>query len=152
MTLEQTLSNLEQKIAYFDVVNLNESAKGVAWHIDHSLKVINGVILTLKNSNPTEFQWKFNAARVYFLTKGSFPRGKAKAPKSVMNNDTIMIDDVLAQLGKAKMLVSELHTINSKSNFKHPFFGLLNLRMTIRFLKIHTNHHIKIIDDIIGRT
>jgi len=151
MTLEQTLSNLEQKIAHFDAINLNVSSKGVDWHIDHSLKVIIAIIQTLKNSTPKEYQWKFNAARIYFLIKGSFPRGKAKAPKSVMNDENILIDDVLAQLTNAKTLISELNSLHPKSHFKHPFFGLLDVRTTNRFLRIHTNHHIKIIDDIVGR-
>lgn len=150
MKLEQTLTTLEQKIAHFDAKNLKVSTKGVDWHIDHSLKVIIAIIETLKKSSPTDYQWKFNAARVYFLTKGSFPRGKAKAPKSVMNDEHILIDDVLAQLTTAKTLVAELDTLHQKSHFKHPFFGLLNRKKTRRFLKIHTNHHLKIIDDIIN--
>jgi hypothetical protein len=149
MSLDKTITLLEQKIAHFDAVNLNVSSKGIDWHFDHSLKVINGVILSLKKSNPAEYQWKFNATRIFFLTKGSFPRGKAKAPKSVVNNENIMIDDVLTQLKTAKTLVSELNLLHPKSNFKHPYFGSLNLRMSKRFLKIHTHHHLKIMDDII---
>lgn len=151
MKLEQIISTLEQKIAHFDAINLKVSSKGVDWHIDHSLRVIVGIIQTLKKSNPTDYQWKFNAIRTYVLTKGSIPRGKGKAPQSVVNNEKIMIDDVLAQLEKAKTLVSELDTLHQKSNFKHPYFGLLNLRMTKRFLKIHTNHHLKIIEDIVEK-
>ncbi len=150
MKIEQIISSLEQKIAHFDAVNLKVSSNGVDWHIDHSLKVIIAIVQALKNSTPAEYQWKFNAARVYFLTKGSFPRGKAKAPKSVMNNEKILIDDVLAQLITAKLLVSELNSLHPKSHFKHPFFGLLDVRTTNRFLKVHTNHHLKIIDDIVG--
>ena len=151
MKLEQILSTLEQKIAHFDAKNLKVSAKGVDWHIDHSLKVIIGIIQTLKKSSPADYQWKFNATRTYILTKGSIPRGKGKAPQSVVNNETILIDDVLNQFAKAKSLIAELDSLPKKSNFKHPYFGLLDLRMTKRFLKIHTNHHIKIIDNILEK-
>ena len=42
--------------------------------------------------------------------------------------------------------MKELH---ANSNFKHPYFGVLNLKMTKRFLEIHTNHHLKIIKEIL---
>jgi hypothetical protein len=33
--------------------------------------------------------------------------------------------------------------------FHHPFFGHLKLNKTIKFLEIHTNHHLQIIHEII---
>ncbi|OFY91000.1 MAG: hypothetical protein A3K10_09410, partial [Bacteroidetes bacterium RIFCSPLOWO2_12_FULL_31_6] len=140
---------LEQKVSHADATNPKISSKGVDWHIDHSLKVINGIILSLKKSNPSEYQWKFNVTRTYILIKGSIPRGKGKAPKSVVNDTTIILTDIENQLKEAKELILELDSLPKNSNFKHPYFGLLNLRMSKRFLKIHTNHHLKIIDDII---
>lgn len=33
--------------------------------------------------------------------------------------------------------------------FKHPYFGNLNVKDAIKMLKLHTRHHIDIINDII---
>jgi hypothetical protein len=33
--------------------------------------------------------------------------------------------------------------------FEHPYFGKLKLKETIRFLEIHTTHHLSIIEDIV---
>lgn len=32
--------------------------------------------------------------------------------------------------------------------FEHPLFGVLNKKDTMKFLKMHTTHHLKIIQDI----
>ena len=42
----------------------------------------------------------------------------------------------------------DLETLNANSYFKHPYFGDLNLKKTLWFLNLHTNHHLKIIKDI----
>lgn len=151
MSLNKILHLLEQKVSPTDITNLKISSKGVHWHIDHSLKVINGIILSLKKSNTAEYQWKFNFIRTFILVKGSIPRGKGKAPKSVVNDTTITHADIKNQLKEAQELMLEIDLLPKNSNFKHPYFGLLNLRMSKRFLKIHTNHHLKIIDDIIKK-
>ena len=44
-----------------------------------------------------------------------------------------------------------LKSINQESKnkfFKHPLFGDLKRDKALKFLKIHTNHHLKIIQDI----
>jgi hypothetical protein len=50
--LNSLIKDLESKIEFKDAVNLNISKSDVAWHLDHSLKVINSVITVLKKSNP----------------------------------------------------------------------------------------------------
>ncbi|MGE0560702.1 MAG: hypothetical protein AB7O47_02715 [Flavobacteriales bacterium] len=149
MKLNQLIDQLEYNTRHHNVVNKKISSKGVDWHIDHSLRVINGVSKSLKNSNPNDYQWKFNFLRFYILSSGVIPRGKGKSPK-VVNNDTVIHPEELQKLiTEAKDHLTEIHDLPKKSNFKHPYFGVLNLRMTLLFLKIHTHHHLKIIDDII---
>lgn len=150
MSLDKILHLLEQKVSPTDSTNLKISSKGVHWHIDHSLKVINGVVNSLKKSNSENYQWKFNVTRTFILVKGSIPRGKGKAPKSVVNDSTIVLTDIENQLIEAKKLILELGSLPKNSNFNHPYFGVLNLRMTKLFLKIHTRHHLKIISDILN--
>jgi hypothetical protein len=43
----------------------------------------------------------------------------------------------------------ELESISNNHYFEHPFLGKLKKKAAIRFLEIHTNHHLKIIEDII---
>ena len=150
MFLEKKINELEQNIVHSDKLATNISEKAVEWHIDHSLKVIIAVVNALKHSDPANYKWKFNVIRSYIFTIGSIPRGKGKAPKSVLPDDHITRENLLAQLKKAKDQIKIIENLPLQSNFNHPYFGILNVKMTTKFLDIHTRHHLKIIKDIIA--
>ena len=147
--LSQLLAALESKIDAYETTNTAVSKSTIGWQIDHSLKVINGIINQLKVSELKKLPLRFNFAKtIIFFTK-TIPRGKAKAPKSVQSYDKIQKVDLINQIEMAKKLINELEELDNKSNFKHPYFGQLNKIETIKFLKIHTNHHLKIVNDIL---
>ena len=54
--------------------------------------------------------------------------------------------EILSPIAKNSLV--DLETLNANSYFTHPYFGDLNLKKTIWFLNLHTNHHLKIIKDI----
>ena len=146
--IDELINQLEANIEFENQSDLTISKVAVGWHIDHSLKVLNGVVTVLKNSNPEEYQKKFNLMKKLIFLLGFIPRGKAKAPKTVRSFETITKNDLLSQVATAKKNSSEIQNLNPKSFFKHPHFNYLNLKETIYFLKLHTNHHLKIINDI----
>tara|TARA_R110002073_G_scaffold139232_2_gene289410 strand:+ start:196252 stop:196704 length:453 start_codon:yes stop_codon:yes gene_type:complete len=149
MPLEKEFVEIEQLIQKYEAHNTDISAKGVDWHLDHMLKVILQVSKALKNSDPSEYKASFNFLRnVIFITK-TIPRGKARSPKSVIPPDAISKDDLVHQLELAKKSMLLIENLDAKSNFKHPYFNMLNLKQTLKFLKIHTVHHLKICRDII---
>jgi hypothetical protein len=147
--LEILLDQFESRIPLFEKENLAISKSNIGWHIEHSLLTLNGVIKFLTHSNPKDYKWKFNFIRIIVLKTGKIPRGKAKAPQIVVPKDTISKTQLLANLEQTRKLVLELGTISKDHYFEHPFFGKLKRNDTIRFLEIHTNHHLKIIEDII---
>jgi hypothetical protein len=146
--LELLINQLENYTKNFGVVNSSISEASVEWHIDHSLRVINSVITTLQKSD-AKYSWNFNIKRIYFLLRKSIPRGKARAPKAVQSFDEITSKDIEQQIKTARFLIQELEKMDKKNNFVHPYIGKLNLKQAITFLEVHTNHHIKIIQDII---
>ncbi|WP_309640849.1 hypothetical protein [Flavobacterium sp.] len=150
-TLNTLLNDLESKIEYSDCINIHVSQREVSWHMAHSLKVVGNIIKALQNSNPEEYHWQFNRNRSFVYILNHIPRGKGKAPKSVLPADDITIIQLQQELNTVRQLVLELEHLNPKSNFKHPYFGQLNLKQTKKFLDIHTKHHLKIIDDIIKK-
>ncbi|WP_104735353.1 DUF1569 domain-containing protein [Hanstruepera ponticola] len=143
------LKKLESYIQFKDERNNTISNSDVAWQIDHSLKVINLVTEALASSNPDQYKWCFNKWRLLLFTLNYIPRGKAKAPKIVRPPEVILTDDLNKQVSLAYKNVENLKPLNENAYFTHFVFGQLNKTKTIQFLQLHTNHHLKIIRDIL---
>lgn len=105
----------------------------MAWHLDHSLKVINSVCEALKTSNPEDYSSTFSFIKFYIFLRGSIPRGKARAPKSVASNGKILKLVIESQLEMAKINLLEIKNLPENSNFQHPYFGKLSLKKVSAF-------------------
>lgn len=146
--LNQLLSEIENHIPFKDKRNDLVSKSDIGWQLDHSLKVFNLVCESLLKSNPNEYKGGFNKWRLLFFTLGYFPRGKVKAPKFVRPPEIITTEDIKQQLNLANKNLEQLSVANKNTFFKHFIFKNLNKKHTFRFLEIHTNHHLKIVNDI----
>ena len=143
------VKELESYIAFKNKRNDSVSASDIAWQIDHSLKVFNLVSETLVNSNQELYSSKFSKWRLLFFTLSYFPRGKVKAPKFVRPPKVILEEDLNTQLQVAYNNIENIKSADKNAHFKHFIFGVLNKNRTIKFLKLHTTHHLKIIRDIL---
>ena len=145
--LHAYIFSLEKHIDNHQHTNLNITKSTVGWQIDHTFKVINGIISVLQKSKPSDFNRSFNFKRSVLLTIKYIPRGKARAPQTVRSYEEIQLEDLKSQLEKIKNNLEILHTLDKNSNFVHPYFGAFNLNQSILFMEIHTHHHLKIIED-----
>ena len=143
------VKELESYIAVKDKRNNSVSTSDIAWQIDHSLKVFNLVSKTLLNSNPELYSSNFSKWRLLCFTLGYFPRGKVKAPKFVRPPEVILEEDLEFQFKVAYQNIENIKSAKINTHFKNFIFGVLNKNRTIRFLQLHTNHHLKIIRDIL---
>ena len=148
MYLETAIARLEKSLSDYQKLDAQVSEKSVGWHIDHTLRVIIGVCMVSSQSNPDDYRWKFNKTRFLIFMMNKIPRGKGRAPKQVVNNNTITLEGLLELIEKAKKTTKALDGLSAKANFNHPYFGMLNLKQTKKFLRIHTEHHLKIIDEV----
>ena len=147
--LQNALNQIGDYIPQSEVINTNVSKVNVAWHLDHSLKVINAVVTNMQASDPASYENNFSfMGRVIFALK-YIPRGKAKAPKHVLPSETILIDHIKAQLVEARHHIIVIPSLDKNAYFKHPLFGNINTSRVIRFLDAHTNHHLKIVKSIL---
>jgi len=149
MTLEKMISRLEMRLPDYQIFSKSVSDATVGWQIEHSVLTINKIIEALESSKPENYKWKFNLGRILVLTINKIPRGRAKAPKVVRPKEIFDFEEVKNQLDQAKINLNKLDKLSPNCFFFHPYFGDLNLQTTIKFLKIHTFHHLKIIEDII---
>jgi len=147
--LSSVLDHLELKITQYAEINPMVSEATVGWHIEHSLLVIIQIIEAMKNADPSLYQWRFNKRRTIVFLLKSFPRGRANAPASVLPSVGITPNSLVQSFAKARESIRSLDTISPNHYFTHPFFGQLNVKPSRIFFAIHTNHHLKIIHDII---
>jgi hypothetical protein len=147
--IDAIMPELANYIADYNQSNKAISEVSVGWHLEHSLLVIKQITATVAQSEPKLYKSKFNVKRFFvFLTK-TIPRGKAQAPKVVIPVDEITIETLQASLKNTYQAITYLKDCEEHQYFMHPFFGQLNKKQTIKFLAIHTEHHLKIIRDIL---
>lgn len=147
--LTKLVRELENNIQHFEKNNTAVSSAAVGWHLEHTLLVLIRVIDATEKSNPKDYQWNFNFKRMLVYTMGKIPRGKGKAPKQVQPQNIISKETLTNSVATAKNKLVQLGKLNSHNFFEHYLFGKLTLKQTIKFLEIHTFHHLKIINDII---
>lgn len=147
--LEKQFALIKEYVKDCNKKNIKISKATVGWHLDHSLKVMNSVLGALKKSDPTFYKSKFNLLRLTAFTLGAFPRGKAKSPKRVLPPAIIIIEDVKNQLEIAIDNFKSFQDLEENQYFEHPLFKHLNKKKALKFLEIHTNHHLKIVKDIL---
>ena len=148
-TLTQLLSKIEAQIPNKELQNPSVSKSDIGWQLDHALKVFNAVSAWTENSNPKEYKRTFNFWRSVLLPLCYIPRGKSRAPKKVLPPDIIRNEDLLSQLQQARQHLEMIKPLPKTSYFNHHMFGLLTKQQTLRFLEMHTKHHLKIVKDIL---
>lgn len=79
--LENQLATLESYIPSFKEENPKVSKATIGWQLDHSLKVINNVLITMQKSDASTYTNNFKLSGRILLFIKSLPRGRAKAPK-----------------------------------------------------------------------
>jgi len=151
MLLTRQVTELTSYIQQFTRAESAVSAGSVGWHISHAAAVINGVISNILNSNPASYRRKFNWKKILVFTLNKIPRGKITAPKSVQPPALITEGLLNQQLAEISTGITQLENLSQTHYFEHPFLGKLTRKETIRFLEIHTQHHLNIIKDILHR-
>jgi hypothetical protein len=143
------LDELESYIPQLEVRNDAISASTVGWQIEHDLLVISSVIEGVKRSDPAAYKWQFKPLKYVVFWRGVIPRGKVGAPKLVTPGE-ITQDTLQAHIALCRQRLVELEQIGAGHYFTHPFFGDLKKKETIPFLFIHTEHHLKIIREMLA--
>jgi hypothetical protein len=146
--LLKQIKELESKIPNQENYNPEISKSNVGWHIEHILLTNKMILEAVEKSNPADYTWSFKLPRIVVFTMNKIPRGRAKAPKVVVPK-TYDEQTLLEHLKIVTLKIQGLENMSSDKYFDHPYFGNLRLNKTIKFLEIHTKHHLEIINDII---
>jgi len=147
--INNLLNNLEAQIENYSSSNNVISEGNVGWHIVHSCLVINSVCGAVLKSDPAKFIKKFSMKAFLVLLFNTIPRGKAKAPSFTVPSEELSPASILKSIHDARASIEALAKAGKNQYFTHPFFGDLHAADTVKFLAVHTNHHLKIIKDIV---
>ena len=145
------LNEIENLKQFSDKSAPEISEASVGWHLEHSLIIISRILEGLKKSNPKEFKPHFSLPKLLVMTTGYIPRKKAKAPKFTIPSGGEIVQNIENLIVDIKKNLPEVEKLNANSFVEHPLFGHLNLKQTIKFLSIHTHHHLKIIRDVLWK-
>lgn len=149
----QKLSNLIDELASYiprlEARKESVSASSVGWQIEHSLLVISSVIEGVKRSDPSSYKWSFRPWKYLIFWRGKIPRGKSKAPKFVIP-DSFTVESLQGHIVSCRAKIGELDALSAGHYFRHPYFGDTKKKDVIPFLVLHTEHHVKIIRDILA--
>jgi hypothetical protein len=124
------------------------SDKGTYWYIAYSLQVLNGISEVLKNSNPPDYRPRFSWTKFIIMNTSYIPRGKGRVPQHTLPKDKITKEELRVHLKKAQDSSKNLKYLPAGKTIKHRLFGWLNLKDTSKFMRIHKQHHLKIVKSI----
>ncbi|MEM7486098.1 MAG: DUF1569 domain-containing protein [Bacteroidota bacterium] len=147
--LKSEVSEIENRIQFRDSLNEDVSKVNVAWHLDHILITINKVYQEMEQSNPETYKGNFSFGRTMMFTFNRIPRGKATSPEIVRPPEFIDEQEIRSQLELVKKYLPKFDSLPAKAHFKHPYIGVCKRKQAKKFLTIHTNHHLAIINDIL---
>jgi len=149
--------NLMRKVAKLAIYieNKDERSKKVSkatvgWHIYHALLVINNVFNHISQSDPNDYVKKENKTREYVLKNKKIKRGVAQSPEKVFPPKEYSEKELKTLLKQTKQIVVQLDLLPKNSFFAHHNLGHLTTKEAVKFLSIHTKHHLKIIKEIIN--
>ena len=144
------INELENKLPFIDQKKETVSQVTVGWHLEHSLLALIKMISAVEQSNPADYKKEFKLKRFIVLMLGKIPRGKAKVPDSVKPGAEINRATITGLIEKARQKAELFEKLSQDKFFTHPVFGNLKVNQARKIMAIHTDHHIKIIKDIIS--
>lgn len=147
--LTAQLTEIETHLPANAMINTQVSQVSAGWHLSHSMLTLIKIIETIAASDPAGYKRIFSFSKLFVFTTNNIPRGKGRAPKTVLPTEIneAALQHQLQELGK---LVAKLDTLDPNQYFPHPYFGDLKLQQATKFMEIHTRHHLKIVREIVG--
>ena len=147
--LTKEMNELENYISKESIADLNVSSVKAGWHIEHVLLTVTKIYTRMESSNPGKYKNRPNLVRMMMFHSNQIPRGRANAPEMVIPKEKITQETLYESYAMAKTMLLKFDDLDDNAYFKHPAAGYLNRDDAKRFIKIHTEHHLKIIRDIL---
>ena len=130
------------------------SAWSPAEHLDHTYKVSMSIVRRITEESAKPSRRGINLVGRVILLLGWIPRGRGKTPER-LSGAICTGAHIEAALGRLEQALGTLPmdaVAASRSPIvPHPMFGGLTPSQALRFIVVHTNHHLRIVDEILAR-
>jgi hypothetical protein len=148
ISLEQGIQDLRRAVPDAARRAAPVSAWSVGMHVHHCCLAMTAIGRALIASTPPPPPSRASLlARVIFAT-GRIPRGRGRAPEAVVPEQDAPPPTLAALLDESERVLAEAGSVDPAAWFKHFVFGPLDRDKTIRFIRMHNHHHLRIIADI----
>ncbi len=150
--LQRYIDEMESLASQHELSNSKISASSIGWHLEHTLLVLEKSMSALASSVKANYSPKSSFKKTVILFTGKIPRGVARSPKHVLPEaSNIDVENLLARIAAVKSKLESVSTFPADQYISHPIFGDLKLKKAVRFLEIHSFHHLKIVREILGK-
>jgi len=147
--LQKEFDQLESYFNKGNIVETSVSQKGIYWHVDHCLRILEGIPEVMHSSEKQDYNPKSSLMKFVIMSFGWMPRGKGKSPKHVLpDENNLNKESIQKRFDRAFLQVIDAANLPEWQFFRHPLFGSLKRDEAIKFMGIHTRHHLKILREI----
>jgi len=126
------------------------SGWSVAEQVDHMFKILDAQLGRLDERRPAKRG--INLVGRIILGIGRIPRGVGKSPAPVrgeLRTRPELVAALVATRERLERMAGDAALWNDPRPLAgHPYFGGLTPRQVLRFLAVHTDHHLRIVADI----
>ena len=144
------LDDLRRSVEHSPVRAPAVSQWTVGMQIHHCCLAMIGICEALTESTPPPPPRRWSPITTIVFLGGRIPRGKGKAPKEALPNQDVSADELRALLDKSERMLQEAGELDPGRWFKHFAFGILDRDKSLKLLRIHNGHHLRIIGDIVA--
>ncbi len=121
----------------------------IGMHVHHCGLATMKICQSLVASTPPTPRSRFSFLTALVFLSGRIQRGRGWSPDVVLPRQDVSPAELLTLLDRAERILTEAHDLDPKAWFRHFAFGVLGRNKTLRFIRIHNRHHLRIISDIV---
>ena len=145
----ESLHAIRALIPQRDVTVAAVSAWSVGEQIHHAALVARAISERLDRSGQPAPRTLRSLLGQVVLWRNGFPRGRAKAPSAVLPASGLSADRLNAAIDQAGEALVAASALPSEAWVRHFILGIYRRDDALRFVAVHTRHHLAIARDII---
>ena len=148
--MDYGLSDLRRFIDRSAVSVATVSHWSVGMQIHHCCLAMIEICQSLIDSKPPPPPARWSLVTSIVFLSGRIPRGRGKAPEVALPKENVSADELVSVLDRSEQLLKQASQLDRDRWFKHFAFGILDRDKSLKLMRIHNRHHLRIVADIVA--